>query len=330
MRVIETWTTAHVRALLDLTPTIRLFELVPAVGSPAQIPLGGHINITVMIDGQADTRSYSLIGPPLPDAYRIAVKLTPDSRGGSRYMWSLGEGSQLTISAPRSHFGIDFGRPDYLLVAGGIGITPIAGTAIALARSGAKMQLLYCARTRGELALVDELQEALGDRVQFFISDEGQRLDLAAALSALGPDGLAAICGPLRMLDDARRVWRNLGRPLPDLRYETFGSSGTLATETFRVRIAESGREIMVPETQSILDALEAAGIGVISDCRRGECGVCALNIVEVDGDVDHRDVFFSEHQKAGNSKICACVSRAVGTITIDPLLRPDPARPVR
>jgi ferredoxin len=86
----------------------------------------------------------------------------------------------------------------------------------------------------------------------------------------------------------------------------------------------------MVPETQSILDALEAAGIGVISDCRRGECGVCTLDIVDVDGTVDHRDVFFSDHQKHENRKLCACVSRAIGTLTIDPLLRPDPARPER
>jgi dimethylamine monooxygenase subunit B len=83
-----------------------------------------------------------------------------------------------------------------------------------------------------------------------------------------------------------------------------------------------------VPDTQSMLEALENAGIGVISDCRRGECGVCALNIVAVDGTIDHRDVFFSEHQKSENRKICACVSRAIGTITLDPLLRPDPVRP--
>jgi vanillate O-demethylase ferredoxin subunit len=112
MRVVETWTTAQVRSLRDITPTIRLFELVPADGTPAQIPLGGHLNVTVMIGERADTRSYSLIGPPLPDAYRIAVKRNPESRGGSAYMWSLAEGAQLTISSPRSHFAVDFGRPD--------------------------------------------------------------------------------------------------------------------------------------------------------------------------------------------------------------------------
>ena len=331
MRVAETWTTAPVRSIRDLTPTIRLFELVPAQGSPAQIPLGGHLNVTVMVGERADTRSYSLIGPPLPDAYRIAVKRNPESRGGSAYMWSLTEGAQLTVSSPRSHFDVEFGRPDYLVIAGGIGITPLVGMVHALAheagRSGASLRMAYCARSRDELAFADNLRALLGERLQTFSSSEEQRLNLRTALSALAPGGIAAVCGPLPLLDDARRIWRELGRPHADLRFETFGSSGTLAAEQFRLRIADSGREIVVPESQSILDALEDAGIGVISDCRRGECGVCALNIVDVDGVVDHRDVFFSDHQKQENRKLCACVSRAIGTITIDPLVRPDPAR---
>lgn len=332
MRVAETWTVARVRSIRDLTPTIRLFELVPAEGSPAQIPLGGHINVTVMIGERADTRSYSLIGPAMPDAYRIAVKLNPESRGGSSYMWSLREGSQLTISSPRSHFDIDFGRPDYVVIAGGIGITPLVGMAYALAheagRSGAQLRMAYCVRTPDELAFANDLRGILGDRLQTYLSNEGQRLDLRAALSSLAPGGIAAVCGPLPLLDEARRIWRELGRPHADLRFETFGSSGALAAEPFRLRIAQTGQEILVPETQSMLDALEDAGIGVISDCRRGECGICALNIVSIDGIVDHRDVFFSDHQKRENNKLCACVSRAIGTITIDPLLRPDPARP--
>jgi ferredoxin-NADP reductase len=328
MRVVETWTTAHVRSVRDITPTIRLFELVPADGTPAQIPLGGHLNVAVMIGERADTRSYSLIGPAMPDAYRIAVKRSPDSRGGSAYMWSLKEGSQLTISSPRSHFDIDFGRPDYLVIAGGIGITPLVGMVHALARNGARLRMAYCARRRDELAFADELRDVLGDRLQTFVSADGERLNVRTALSALAAGGIAAVCGPLPLLDAARRIWRELGRAPADLRFETFGSSGGLAAEPFRLRIADSGREIVVPESQSILDALEDAGIGVISDCRRGECGVCALNIVAVDGRVDHRDVFFSDHQKQENRKLCACVSRAIGTLTIDPLLRPDPARP--
>ena len=109
-----------------------------------------------------------------------------------------------------------------------------------------------------------------------------------------------------------------------DLRYETFGSSGLLPTEAFRVRLKNAGIELVIPSDRSMLDVLNEAGHEVISDCRRGECGVCAIDIVGVEGEIDHRDVFFSDHQKQANQKICACVSRARGTITIDTLHRAD------
>jgi vanillate O-demethylase ferredoxin subunit len=240
-------------------------------------------------------------------------------------MWSLQPGARLRISTPETNFPVDYGRPEYALIAGGIGITPLYGTALTLARQGARLRLHYCARSPAELAFLDALREALGDRVVTYVA--GKRLDLGAVLSSLASGGLAMVCGPLRMLDESRRVWSRLGRPMTDLRFETFGSSGAHAAEAFRVRLPQLDREILVPENQSMLDALESAGIGVISDCRRGECGVCAINIVGVEGTVDHRDVFFSEHQKQANAKICACVSRAIGTIVVDPLYRPDAKR---
>ena len=323
MRYAETWTDARLRGVRDLTPSIREFEIVPDGHVPAGYPLGAHINVEVQASGKPDTRSYSLTGAE--GCYRIAVKHDPEGRGGSAYMWSLKPGARLRISSPETNFPVDYGRPEYALIAGGIGITPLYGTALALARQGAQLRVHYCARGPDELAYADELRDALGNRLVTYAM--GKRLDLGAVLSSLAPGGLAMVCGPLRMLDEARRIWKSLGRPTPDLRFETFGSSGTHAPEAFRVRLPQLNREIVVPENQSMLDALESAGIGVISDCRRGECGVCAINIIGVEGTVDHRDVFFSEHQKQANAKICACVSRAVGTIVVDPLYRPDAER---
>src|SRR6266850_1191760 len=165
---------------------------------------------------------------------------------------------------------------------------------------------------------------AVGDRLIIHASDEGQRINLDETFARLPPDALAAICGPMRLLEAARRSWASAGRLPTDLRYETFGSSGLLPTASFRVRIDNSSREIVVPENKSMLDALNEAGFEVMSDCQRGECGVCAIDVVSVDGQIDHRDVFFSNHQKKTNGKICPCVSRAVGAITVNTLYRND------
>jgi dimethylamine monooxygenase subunit B len=318
------WTDAHVRATRDVTPTVRLFEIVPDHAAPMRYPAGSNINVGVIINGRPDTRSYSLVGEPGTDCYRIAVKRVPESRGGSAYMWSLPQGSRLMITDPESHFELDYGRPDYLLVAGGIGITPVYGMALDLAHRGASLRMVYAARSREELAFVGELRTALGPRLQTFASDAGEHLDLRTALQRLGPGGLAAVCGPLPMLEEAKRTWRDIGRNPTDLRFETFGSSGARPAEPFVVRLSPQGFEIVVPETKSILDALAEAGVELMSDCRRGECGICAVDLLEVSGEVDHRDVFFSEEQKRENRKICTCVSRASGKITIDSAYRAD------
>ena len=128
------------------------------------------------------------------------------------------------------------------------------------------------------------------------------------------------------MLEAARKSWAAAGRAASDLRFETFGSSGLLPTESFRVRLKDTGAEIEIPQSRSMLAALNDAGYEVISDCQRGECGVCAIDVVAVEGEIDHRDVFFSDEQKHGNRKICPCVSRAVGTVTVDTLYRRDAA----
>jgi vanillate O-demethylase ferredoxin subunit len=103
------------------------------------------------------------------------------------------------------------------------------------------------------------------------------------------------------------------------LRFETFGNSGRFASVPFKIKIPRLGMEVEVPQNQTMLEALEAAGVEMIFDCRRGECGLCALDIVEADGTIDHRDVFFTEEEKAVGTKLCTCVSRvAGGSITVD------------
>jgi ferredoxin-NADP reductase len=315
---IVDWRKARLRSTKDLTPDIRLFEIEPSGTFVPPMP-GSHINFVVQINGRPDVRCYSAVGRCTDGVYRIAVKLLGDTRGGSKYMWSLVPGAQLTVSTPGNHFELSRGRPEYLLLAGGIGITPIFTMSLALAEEKANFRLLYACRRRQDLAFADELKERIGDRLHTFVDEEGTRIDLDAEIARLAPGGEFYVCGPIGMLEAAKRHWAQSGRPIDQLRFETFGNSGRFASEPFKVKIPRLGCELDVPVGQTMLEALEAAGIDMIFDCRRGECGLCALPILETEGVVDHRDVFFSEEEKAANRKLCTCVSRVVGgSITID------------
>ena len=326
MRFAEQWNWCTVDAIRDVTPTIREFRLRPENGRVAPCPPGGHISVSLLIDGQPARRSYSLVENGDAGTYRIAVRLAPDSRGGSRGMWNLQAGARIEATNPTSLLDIDWSRKNYCLIAGGIGITPITSIAAALCRRNLDAPLHYAVKSRSDAAFLDELTALLGNRLSLHASDEGARIDLDATFHALPDDAIAIICGPMRMLEAARRAWNDAGRTSADLRYETFGSSGLKPPAEFRVRLKDTNTELVVPPNSSMLDALNGAGFEVISDCQRGECGVCAVDVVAVEGEIDHRDVFFSDQQKHENRKICPCVSRAIGVVTIDTLYRPEAA----
>ena len=321
------WMQAQVVALRDVTPTVREFELRPEPGFAAAHEPGSHLQVQVMTaQGRLQTRSYSLVGEGDGQCWRIAVKRLDDGRGGSLAMWRLAVGDRLQVSAPQNHFALDLSAPGYLLVAGGIGITPLVLMAERLGaharRSGVPVKMLYGARHAGELAYLDRLREALGDEV---VPHEGAApIDFAAAIAALPPGGQLYTCGPVPMLEAVKRAWQGAGRAPADLRFETFGSSGRLATQAFTVRIPRHDLSITVPVDCTLLEALDAAGVQTLSDCKRGECGLCVMDVLAVDGEIDHRDVFLSEHEKQAATRICACVSRAVGTLTLDSAYRPD------
>jgi len=319
---------ATVVALRDLTPTVREFEIQPAAGRAAAWQAGAHLQVEVMVGGLAQIRHYSLVGLPDGLRYRIAVKRLDDGRGGSQAMWRLAVGDTLAISEPQNHFPLDLSAPHYLLVAGGIGITPLVMMAQQLqahaARSGAGLRMLYGARTQEELALLPLLRETLGDALQTFVSERQESMDLAAEIAALPAAAQLYTCGPVPLLEAIRSAWTAAGRPPADLRFETFGSSGRFAAQAFRVQVPRQHVDIMVPAGSTLLDALESAGVETLSDCRRGECGLCAMEVLALDGEADHRDVFLSEHEKQQNSRICACVSRVVGSVTLDSSYRPE------
>ena len=324
MRNNQDWHPANVRAHRDLSATVREFEIRPE-GGVKPWSVGSHLDVRVEVDGREETRSYSLVGVPGDDAYRIAVKRAQPSRGGSRFMWGLETGSELSIGEPNNHFELSFNAPQFLLIAGGIGITPIVGMAQMLAARGANVQMRYAVRSAAELVYGDRLRSALGDRLKTFCSDAGERLDIAAEIAALAPRAQLLACGPITLLDALREAWATAGRPAADLRFETFGNSGRYEAQPFWVELPRHGLRLEVPAERSLLDVLNEAGVETLYDCQRGECGLCAVDVVSATGSIDHRDVFFSAHEKQSNQRLCACVSRVHGGgVVLDSAYRPD------
>ena len=312
------WGEAVVRATRDLSPDIRLIEIAPAsaFSSPAS---GSHINVGVLIGDRSQVRCYSIVGPCADGVYRIAVKRLKESRGGSAYLWTLQAGARLSISQPANHFELGLGRPDYLLLAGGIGITPIFSHALALKRANARFRLLYACHGRHDAAFATELEQEIGDSLRVVVTGEGARVNIALEIEQLDPLGECYVCGPIGMLEDAKKAWGESRRPIEMLRFETFGNSGRRPAVSFTAKIPRLGKTITVGVDQTLLEALEAANVDMIFDCRRGECGLCALPILGLEGELDHRDVFFSDAEKAANTRLCTCVSRVYGTsITLD------------
>ena len=316
---------ARVRAVRDVASDVRMIEIEPSIGVRPYAS-GSHLDIAVDIDGLPDVRSYSLVGEgPVDDAYRIAVKEIHDSRGGSVWVRALEAGAAVAVSEPQSNFELQYGRSEYLLVAGGIGITPILGMAHALERHGRPFRLLYAAHTREQMPFVDELSDLLRDRLELFVSADGNRLDVGSEIERLHADGELYLCGPMRLRDDARHEWSRRERRPDRLQFETFASGGAFAPEEFRVRVRDAGCELTVRANRTLLDALRDEGVDMMWDCLRGECGLCAATVVGIEGELDHRDVFLSDEEKDEGGAIITCVSRAVGgAITIDTGFRPD------
>jgi vanillate O-demethylase ferredoxin subunit len=342
MKSDEHWIHATVEAAEDLSPTVRSLRLRPA-GGVRPWTVGSHLRVQVDLGSHASQgspssqishiRHYSLVGLPQHSreegCYDIAVKRADPGRGGSRFMASLKVGDTLAIAGPDNHFELPASAPHTLLIAGGIGITPMLGMALTLAARGAPLRMAYAARDDSELVFAQALRGALGDRLQTFCDARGERIALDAEIAALPPRAQLLICGPVPLLQATQAAWARAGRPPADLRFETFGSSGNRPVEPFWLRVPRHDLQVQVPADRSLLEVLAEHGVETLYDCQRGECGLCAIDIVELHGEIDHRDVFFSAAEKRENRRLCACVSRVCdghgsGAIVIDSAWRPD------
>ncbi|MFE9914401.1 PDR/VanB family oxidoreductase [Micromonospora sp. NPDC005553] len=267
---------------------------------------GAHIDLELSA-GLA--RQYSLCGDPANrSVLRIAVRREPNGRGGSRLVHErLTVGATVRVSGPHNTFPLVAARR-YLFIAGGIGITPIAPMVAAADAAGADWLLVYGGRSRASMAFATTLRERYGDRVSLHPQDETGLLDLVGLLGHPGT-GLVYCCGPEALISAVEEHCR--GWPPGCLHVERFTSLGdTGAPETtIEVELAISGRTVTVPPGTPILQAVEEAGVPVLSSCREGTCGTCETPVL--DGVPEHRDSLLTEQERAAGDTMMICVSRA-------------------
>lgn len=308
------WQQATVHTVEPIADGITRIVLVPEAPTPARP--GEHVDVLVTLpDGRTDERSYSIAGAA-PDGGYLAISVARPafSRGGSDYMRSLVPGDNIRITQPLQDFPLRVGAPSYVLVAGGVGITAIRGMASTLNRLGADYTVHYVGNARERMAYLPQLEERHGQRLVTHVTTEQGRMSVQALIDTVPAHAELYMCGPIRLMEEIRRTWERDGRDMTALRYETFGNSGWFEPTPFEVSVPRLGVTVEVGQGESMLEALERAGVDMMYDCRRGECGLCEVDILSLDGRVDHRDVFYSERQKAPNKKMCCCVSRVTGS----------------
>lgn len=268
---------------------------------------GAHID--VFLPG-GYVRQYSLCGDRWdPYTYQIAVLREPNSRGGSAHIHdALTIGDRVGIGGPRNNFAMA-PAPHYLFIAGGIGITPLLPMIHQAQMLEVDWRLLYGGRTAGSMAFVKDLSR-YGDRVQLWPQDSRGLLPVTSAIEALAADAKIYCCGPAPLLAAVEA----LGAELPPgaLRVERFVAEplpAPVRSEAFQVCLERSGLTVTVLPGESILDAVAAAGVSVLSSCGRGLCGTCEATVL--DGIPDHRDSVLTDHERASGASMLPCVSRA-------------------
>ncbi|MFK7946934.1 MAG: PDR/VanB family oxidoreductase [Saprospiraceae bacterium] len=324
MRYRNIWMDATIIDVTEVADNVRQIKIQPLKGTQA-FTVGAHLDVSVYINDLPEIRSYSLIGQFVQgEPYTVCVKRLENSRGGSVYMWQLKVGDKLSISTPVNHFELIYKPTNYLLIAGGIGITPLIGMAETLSnRENTKVTLVYVGKYAAAMPYLKRLENLLGDNLILHCSQENGRIDIQTILKMVGPKTLTYLCGPLSFMNSIRQAWEESGRENVNLRYETFGASGLFAPQAFKVKIPRFNIELEVPKHQSLLQVLQAADIDIMFDCEKGECGLCQVDILTYTGEIDHRDYFFSENEKGENKKMCACISRvANGNLVIDTAYR--------
>ncbi|WP_406506368.1 PDR/VanB family oxidoreductase [Streptomyces sp. NBC_01602] len=275
---------------------------------PAWAP-GAHIDLLLAPDL---VRQYSLCSAPEEaEVWRVAVLRDKDGRGGSLNVHdTLAEGDPVRVRGPRNHFPLERAAR-YVFIAGGIGVTPIIPMLAEAERIGSAWEMAYGGRTLASMAFRDELVKRYEERVRVRPEDEYGLLDLDALLGTPQPGTLIYCCGPeplLKAVEERCADWPDGALHLE--RFTPKELQAPLRDGAFDVELAQSGITVTVPPDKSVLQAVEEAGVQVLSSCQEGTCGTCETGVL--DGTVDHRDSLLTPAEQSSHDTMMICISRAL------------------
>lgn len=311
-----------VAAIRSITPDVKEFTLRNANGVtlPAYAA-GAHLRFTLEADGARHERCYSLLDAGnRSNLYRIAVQRAPHSRGGSAFLCEqVAVGGVLACDAPRNDFPLSPDARHHVLIAGGIGITPILAMAKALQATGKSYEMHYAARTAEAMPYRDYIATQFGTRARLYFDhgEPARGIPMRDVIGAAEDGRHLYVCGPQAMIDTTLALAMAHGWARAAVHFELFAKASRDDDRPVELQLARSQRTVRVGPSESLLDALLRDGLDLLYDCRRGECGVCAVPVL--DGIPDHRDYALGDAQKAANGTICLCVSRArTATLKLD------------
>jgi hypothetical protein len=310
-----------ISGIRQLAPRVRAYELrAPDGADLPRVAAGAHLDLPVRLpSGRVETRRYSISSNPARrDAYEIAVLREQTGSGGSAALHDgYRLGLRLGCALPGNDFALHVEARPAVLIAGGIGITPIKAMALQLQSEGRAFRLHYAGRARREMAYLDRLERAFGPLLSTYDAAAGERLDVRAVIADAAPDALFYVCGPARLIAAVHAAAADLGIDPSRVRFERFQAAPRADDRPVSVELRRSRRTIAVPAERSILDAVHAAGIDAPAACRSGVCGSCAVEVLA--GAPDHRDAALDQAQRERGALMCICVSRAITpTLVLD------------
>lgn len=298
--------------LWDETGEIRCFELGSAGEPLPSFSAGAHVEVHL---SDNLVRHYSLWnGPEQTDRYMIGVKREPESRGGSARMHELKVGDTIAISEPRNNFALEDSDGPAIMLAGGIGITPLLAMARERREQRRPTTLHMFARDADNIPFKSQLNALDNAPVHLGLVPPTLDRVLRGILSDPDPDAHLYMCGPGPFMDLVEKIAAITGWPNDRVHLERFSVDADaldLSGDSFEVVLRQSGQSITVGPDQTIIQAMEKAGIVPLTSCEQGVCGTCMTTVI--DGEPDHRDFFLNDMERQEGNLIMPCVSRCKG-----------------